>query len=331
MIRRRYLAVLAVAAVAGCQQVLGISPGTLISSGGSGGASGSSTAGGLGGGGLVSSSSTAGGGASATGTSTSSSSSTGGTSTGTSTTASSSSSSTSAGATTGTSSSSSSSSSSSGTVSCTTTPAIVDYIDDMMSGQGHILTRNGRVGPWFTANNDQTMDMQTPVPTMVCDPVASSFTCFTWAMNTSGTVVGTNGYAQIGFDLDQTGGVTKPYNAANDAGAYTGIVFWAKAAAPLSLHVQFPIPATVSNSPASGGGTCTGVSPIVCGDSFEVIEPLTTSWAPYTVAFSDLAPEGFGNMQGLTFTSNAILTIQFQVKSDQTTTFNYSIGPVGFY
>jgi hypothetical protein len=87
----------------------------------------------------------------------------------------------------------------------------------------------------------------------------------------------------------------------------------------------------VSNSPTSGGGTCTGVSPIVCGDSFEVVELLTTSWAPYTVPFAELSQEGFGDMSGLTFTSNAILTIQFQVKNDQTTDFNFSIGPVGFY
>ena len=31
------------------------------------------------------------------------------------------------------------------------------------------------------------------------------------------------------------------------------------------------------------------------------------------------------------FTPNAILTIEFQVKIDQTTNFNYSIGAVGFY
>ena len=253
MIRRRYLAVLTVAALASCQQVLGITPGTRLSgTGATGGApAGSSTSGpgGLGGGPGGT------GGAFTTGTSSSSS----GATTSTSTTGSSSSSSTSTGTTTGASSSSSSSSSS----GCTTTPVIADYIDDMMSGQGHILVKNGRVGPWFTANNDQTTDMQTPVPGMVCDPVTSGSTCFMYSMNTSGTLVGTDAYAQVGFDLDQTGGVTKPYNAST----YTGIVFWAKATTALNLHVQFPIPATVSNSPASAGGTCIADAGIYCGDS----------------------------------------------------------------
>ena len=198
----------------------------------------------------------------------------------------------------------------------------------MQSGEPHILTKNGRQGPWFTANNSQSMDMQAPVPNTVCNPVASSFTCFTWEMNTTGTLVGTNAYAQIGFDLDQVAGVTNPYDAGNDAGTYNGIVFWGQGMAGLKVHVQFPIPGTVASG-GNGGGTC-NASTMICGDSYEVVKPFSPTWTAYSVSFAELAQENFGTP--VPFTPDAILTIQFQVKiGDGTSAFDYSIGAVGFY
>jgi hypothetical protein len=191
----------------------------------------------------------------------------------------------------------------------------------MTTGDATILPTHGRAGPWFTANNDQDADVQNPVPRMVCNPVASNFVCFPWALNTTGAVVGVNAYAAIGFDLNQIAGMTMPYNAS----MYTGIVFWAKTTAgSQSLHVQFPIPGTVASGSGSGG-TCSSM----CGDNYEKKVPLTSTWAPYTVPFASLHQQSFGT--AVPFTANAILTIQFQVTVDTTTAFNFWIGAVGFY
>jgi hypothetical protein len=314
MIQRRYLAVLTVAAFAGCQQLLGITPATLQSTGGggNGGVVGSSTSS------LGSLASSSAGGASTTGSSTASS--MGGSSTAT--TSSGTSSHASSGTTTSSGTSASGTSSSSGDPCAgPTVVAPGDVIDNMEADSPDIIKMNGREGPWFTVNSDPAIN-QFPATGGECLPslgghCATSF----YAMNTYGSAAdaGSMGFAFIGFALDQVNLVNKPY----DASGFTGIAFWGMSTVgPQPLHVQFQSSETVA---VSGGGTCT----TGCGDSFAESVILTGTWQQFTIPFSMLEQGTYG-AQFPTFDSNALLTIQFSVDTN-TPMFNFWIDDVGFY
>jgi len=298
MVRRRYLAVLTVAAFAGCQQVLGINPGTLIpSTGGAGGAAPGSSSSSLGFGGASSTASSSSGsmGNSSSNSSTSSTASSGGTA-------------------------SSSTSSSSGDP-CAGMTVIADMIDNMEGDSPDIIKTNGRQGPWFTVNSDPAIN-QVPATGQECLPSLGGH-CPTsyYAMNTYGSAAdaGPMGFAFIGFALDQVQLVNKPY----DASGFTGIAFWGKSTVGTQpLHVQFQSSETVA---VSGGGTCTSG----CGDSFAESVILTGTWQQFTIPFMGLEQGTYG-AQFPTFDSNALLTIQFSVDTN-TPMFNFWIDDVGFY
>jgi hypothetical protein len=267
---RRYLAVLTVAALAGCQQLLGLDLGTPTSStsstSGSGGTSGSSSTGGAGG--LASSSSSSSGG-------------TGGASS-TSTSTTSSSTSTSTSSTTSTSASSSSSGlptmgvcKGSGTRVLTNTQADA-FIDDFEETTG--------ISPGWSSFNDVMPTPNAFLMTQVTPGAVSTAHSGNY-MGTGAKTAAMGGY-----------GVGAVYNTAIDppAGIYcidisvfTGVSFWAKAGtAGSTISLNFVLPTTNMASQNDAGMPTGGDCVMNCYNHPHVNFALTTAWVQYTAEFS---------------------------------------------
>jgi hypothetical protein len=191
-----------------------------------------------------------------------------------------------------------------------------DLIDDMETGTGSILGRNGRVGAWYTYNDETEGGAQSPEMGASFVPDSGGHGGM-YAAHTAGSGF-TEWGAGMGFDLANDGVTKGTYNAA----AYTGISFWAKGT-PFRLKVL--VPATV---PTAQGGTCT-VAP--CGDNHGSVITATSEWQQFVVPFSSLTQESWGGEQIAWSTTllNAVIGIQFQVTAG--TTFDIWIDDVAFY
>ena len=106
--------------------------------------------------------------------------------------------------------------------------------------------------------------------------------------------------AGMGFDLDDLSSGAK---AAYDLHAYTGLTFWAKAASPMTMYVNFPDKDT---DPA--GGVCTGAG---CNDHFGKGVAVTTTWTQLSVTFASLGTDGWGMPKPAAFDPAHVYSIQF--------------------
>jgi hypothetical protein len=189
---------------------------------------------------------------------------------------------------------------------------LADLIDDLESGTGSIIATNGRVGAWYTYNDESPQGTQTPLMGMTFAPAGPGY------MSALGAQTVGSGFAVwgagMGFDLNNNGVTRLPYNVS----AYSGIVFWAKGNA--TVRVKLP---TTTITPVAESGTCTAQ----CSDAHGMAIALTGSWTQYSIAFSQLAQEGWG--LAASFEGDKVLAIQFQVAAN--VGFDFWIDDIGFY
>jgi len=187
-----------------------------------------------------------------------------------------------------------------------------NMIDDLESDTGSIISQGGRVGAWYTYNDQTAGGTQTPAMGTSFLPGDCGYMS-TKCAHTSGSGFTTWG-AGFGFDLNNDGTSKKTYSVAS----FTGVAFYAKGT-PFRLKVL-----TSATVPSTDGGTCTGTK---CGDNFGTAIPATADYQEFVVPFSSLKQEGWGTMA--TFDPATVIGIQFQVGMG--VTFDISIDDVGFY
>jgi hypothetical protein len=182
-------------------------------------------------------------------------------------------------------------------------------IDDMEDVNNGIAKVGGRNGFWYTFSDAYgTMITPKPDPAGSIPLVPGSVDCHGASKGcivVSGTVVANDevamkyAYAGVGFDFSNA---KKPchYNAS----AYSGIKFWARGDAELTLKVN--IPATAD---AGGGGTCT----VDCGNAHGLKVILTPTWTEYDLPFASIAPDPtWGPMPPPAFDKGNLLSVQVQ-------------------
>ena len=177
-------------------------------------------------------------------------------------------------------------------------PPSPNTIDDLESGTGSIITQQGRIGAWYTYNDETPTGLQTPAmgnPFVPSAPGRAS----AYAAHTVG-----NGFtswgAGFGFDLNNAGSdasTRQPY----DLSGFSGITFWVKGDATIQLMV-----ATMDAVDVSDGGSCT----VDCNDMHSVNIAVTDTWVEHQVSFADLAQEGWGTP--VAFDPTQALAVQFQ-------------------
>jgi len=193
-------------------------------------------------------------------------------------------------------------------------------IDDLDDGDDAIKPIGARVGYWYTYNDGTAT--QVPAPTGKFKGTSPGRGTSMFAAVTSGPAF-TSWGAGMGFDFHNVAAKSCPYNAS----AYTGIKFWAMAAAPVALKAMIKIPATTPTTAASG--TCVASTTVKCEDHF-YLKPapmLTATWKEYTLAFASAAQDGFG--PAVPFDKANLIAMQFQVPT--AVAFDVSIDDVTFY
>lgn len=173
-------------------------------------------------------------------------------------------------------------------------------IDDMEDGNDSICRTDGRVGTWFTTNDQSNGGMQLPPPLAIVRPeqiVDGTDSLYAMHMSGSGW---TNWGATIGFNIRSAN--AQPY----DASAFGAITFFAKGTVMGKVRVAFR---TRDITPTNLGGTCdTGTGQCFRYHGAELM--ITESWQQYRIRFEEIArDEGFtGEFQPAT-----LVAIEFRV------------------
>jgi hypothetical protein len=201
-----------------------------------------------------------------------------------------------------------------GAVDCSKLP-LPSNADDVVStfedGTGNVNQGAGRGGGFYMFNDGTGTQMP---PTGGLPDARKDTRCDSmFAMCMSGKGFTTWG-AGMGTDLGPTGSGDGGVGSKNayDASMYKGIQFWAKAnmGSATALRVSMKDANT-----APEGGKCDATmdsGPEACNDDWGKNLNLTTSWAPYTILFTDMKQAGWGKATPAFDTKNAY-SIQFQV------------------
>jgi hypothetical protein len=147
--------------------------------------------------------------------------------------------------------------------------------------------------------------------------------------------------AGIGIGLNNPSGMLQPYNLA--APGFTGLRFWAKAAAAMPLLVKFqdkysegaaPTPACCYLDKAVCGDNSCGVSELQgCFAAPNKTIELTTEWKLYVIPFADLVRPDWGSyVDGMAHAETLVLaeTYQLQFEVGVGAPFDVFIDNVGF-
>jgi hypothetical protein len=137
-----------------------------------------------------------------------------------------------------------------------------------------------------------------------------------YAARTSGAGFAVWG-AGMGFNLSNKGTTVSVY----DASGYTGLTFWAMAAADSVTSVRVNV-ADEDTSPE--GGVCADTK---CNDHFGTSIELSTSWKQYALKFSDMQQSGFGDPFPQ-LKASALYAITFMFATN--TTFDIYIDDIAF-
>jgi hypothetical protein len=210
-----------------------------------------------------------------------------------------------------------------GTDDGTTPTGPSDLIDDLEDGDDAINETNGRMGGWYTFNDESTTGTQTPP--------SSGFMTATGGADGSAFAAATSGHgftvwgAGMGFDLNnpEAVGMTGP-RAPYDASRFAGIVFKAKGNVPVTVSLE-----VVGVTPTDRGGTC--VPSMTMGEECDdlhgtLIDP-TSEWKEYVVEFSRLRQGGWGKT--VPFAATDVTAVLFQ--TDKDVSFDIAVDDVRFY
>ena len=198
-----------------------------------------------------------------------------------------------------------------------------DLIDDLEDGDDAINEASGRMGGWYTFNDETATGMQTP-PSSEFTATAGGADGSAFAAATSGSGFKEWG-AGMGFDLNnpEAVGMTGP-RGKYDASRFAGIVFKAKGNVPFTVSLE-----TVGVTPTTSGGTC--VPSTKEGEECEdlhgtKIDP-TSDWKEYTVEFGKLRQGGWGKK--VPFAATDVTAVLFQ--TDMDVSFDIAVDDVRFY
>ena len=191
-----------------------------------------------------------------------------------------------------------------------------ELIDDLNDGDRFIPSVNGRLGAWSDSHDNSPNGKMYPDPNTGFMPTDSGDTCRKFAAYVSG-----GGYVIWGANF--WFGLGSPYNAS----LYKGISFWAKVDSGVSpvVRVAFPDKDTQPDGNLCQTGITTG--PTACFDHYGDRKTLTTTWAKYTVSFSELSQDGTGRA-GTAFDPASVYQVLFQIPVSAT--FGIWIDDVAF-
>jgi hypothetical protein len=182
-------------------------------------------------------------------------------------------------------------------------------IDDLSSGNAQIAVSDGRNGLWFDYT-DGTGGTITPAISGPFQVVLGTGPRGGYAARIAGSGF-TSWGAAIGFNLSQSTAAACPY----DASAFSGITFWAKAAAPLVARLNV---VTTDTQASHDSGACASACNAVAA-----------VWQKYTFAFTDLTRRaGSVDAQVAAFDATRVVSVEFQVPAK--TAFDLSVTDISF-
>jgi hypothetical protein len=183
---------------------------------------------------------------------------------------------------------------------------------------------------WFTYSDNKeamaagkatSMIMPVEMTPFVC--VQDADTARSYVFNAKGGPFNLWG-AGMGFNMQIMGDLPP---ASVDLTAYKGVKFWAKVNAATTGSVRLKLK-DVQTTPTADGGTCTGANGI-CNNNFGfVLSTISTSWAQFTVPFTDLKQESWSSEMFATPQIDKVIGFQFQVGK---TAFDYSVDNFELY
>jgi hypothetical protein len=185
-------------------------------------------------------------------------------------------------------------------VVCPPPPPGLDMIDDMNDGDRFILLGRGRSGAWSTSGDSTPGATMTPAPGGNFPMTETGDPCRKRAAYVQGFGFALNGAS---FSV----GLGSPYNAS----AYRSLTFWAKVDPGTTPRLRVSLP---DKDTHPDGGLCqfSGSGPNLCWDHYGLRVAFTTEWAQYTVPFSSLTQNGWGNL-GTAFDPASIYQVTFEI------------------
>jgi hypothetical protein len=175
----------------------------------------------------------------------------------------------------------------------------ISMIDDMEMPDQYIPSMDGRQGFWSLAN-DGTAGTQTP-SIMTMSAIVGGRGTSMYALHTTSSGFTKTG-AQVNVDLNR-----KTTRSTYDASSYDAVHFWAKVATGSLAAVHIALPDTHTDP---GGALCTKAGQ-QCYDHWAADRTLSTAWAEYTVAYSDLNQYGWGANDVTALDAAHVYGIQF--------------------
>jgi hypothetical protein len=189
-------------------------------------------------------------------------------------------------------------------------------IDNLDDGDGAILMAGGRQGPWHAFNDTSGGNQQPPVNGPF-KPESGGANGTPYGVHTTGSNYMFGG---VGFDLDNPTSTPESMQSQGyDAGAYTGISFWAKGNGNLRVELS-----QKEFVPTDRGGSCTAGCWNVYG-SRAIQGMLTATWKQFTIPFSSLQRDTGPSTPP--FNPSALMGIAFKHEG---ATFDFWIDEVQF-
>src|SRR5688500_11406143 len=158
-------------------------------------------------------------------------------------------------------------------------PGEADLIDDLEDGDDAIIEANGRLGGWYTFNDETTAGTQVPPETgFVPSPGGAADSGYAASTQGSGFTVGGAG---VGFDRNNPSAVGQAGGRGTYvASAFRGIAFSAKGNVP----VRFAL-GTSGVTPSEQGGRCTPSTTegMECDDLHGINLALIADWKEFQI------------------------------------------------
>jgi hypothetical protein len=194
-----------------------------------------------------------------------------------------------------------------------------NMLDNLDDGDSAIPEVSGRIGAWYTYNDETAAGSQVPAMGDAFEPVAGGPGTSVFFANTSGSGFAVWG-AGFGLDLNNDDVQKQSY----DASAFTGIRLKAKGSVPVraSVMVAGVISSAVGGSCEPGAGAGQG-----CDDGHGRVLVLSGTWETYELPFAQLTQAGWGKV--VAFDATAVMSVQFNV--DKNLAFDVAVDDIGFY
>ncbi|MEM7154458.1 MAG: hypothetical protein AAF799_16545 [Myxococcota bacterium] len=194
-------------------------------------------------------------------------------------------------------------------------------IDDLELELGQIFPDeaipevDGRVGFWFTYNDESPMGMQTPAPGSF-QPTEMGATGTEFSARTFG-----DGFDSWGAGMAVVLNNDFDGNCPYDASSYDGVTFYARGMGQIRFMIT-----TRATTELKAGGTC-DPSMGQCADHHGVFIDLVDSWTEYTFTWEELTQLGWGIEAE--FNPRRIMEFNWQTVVDEP--FDFSVDELAFH